>query len=219
MADLDQERLAANRIDSLADGTYYCNLCWKKPASKDDLLVHLVSAEHRRRMKNKAYEDDPLQYVPYDQLVFTEVRDGWAFCVLCDQRMDGTHWTSRRHTNRMRWYASTNTFQRPLVSCSRVESFVECTADNCYAAGSNQAEMNLAMPPPLPVPPPPPEPTAVAYCPHASQSVKPPPVWGSRGPHNEVLNDEEWNHILEEFDRRYAADWWPVGTEWEFFDV
>lgn len=43
--------------------------------------------------------------------------------------------------------------------------------------------------------------------------------WGSRGPHSEVLNDDEWNQILQEFDARYAGDWWPIDTEWEFFDV
>ena len=43
--------------------------------------------------------------------------------------------------------------------------------------------------------------------------------WGSRGPHNEVLSDDEWNQIRQEFDMRYAADWWPIDTEWDFFDV
>jgi hypothetical protein len=43
--------------------------------------------------------------------------------------------------------------------------------------------------------------------------------WGSRSPNGEVLNAEEWNHILQEFDNRYVKLWWPIDTEWEFFDV
>lgn len=43
--------------------------------------------------------------------------------------------------------------------------------------------------------------------------------WGSRSPNGEVLNAEEWNHILQEFDNRYSKVWWSIDTEWEFFDV
>lgn len=43
--------------------------------------------------------------------------------------------------------------------------------------------------------------------------------WGSRSPNGEVLNDDEWSHRLQEFDKRYAKVWWPIDTEWEFLDV
>eukprot|EP00930_Biecheleria_cincta_P018361 TRINITY_DN14329_c0_g1_i1.p1 TRINITY_DN14329_c0_g1~~TRINITY_DN14329_c0_g1_i1.p1 ORF type:complete len:311 (-),score=42.12 TRINITY_DN14329_c0_g1_i1:124-1056(-) len=43
--------------------------------------------------------------------------------------------------------------------------------------------------------------------------------WGSRGPNDEVLNDDEWNQFLQEFDKRHAGEWWPIDTEWEFYDM
>ena len=75
---------------------------------------------------------------------------------------------------------------------SRVESLGACPGDTCYVDGSNEFKMKLGMPP---------------------------PVWGSRGPKNEVLNEQEWRCILEEFDGRYAAGCWPIDQEWEFIHV
>ena len=43
--------------------------------------------------------------------------------------------------------------------------------------------------------------------------------WGSRGVHDEVLREDEWDDIVRNFDKRYAGEWWPIDTEWEFYDV
>ena len=38
--------------------------------------------------------------------------------------------------------------------------------------------------------------------------------WGSRGVHDEVLREDEWDDIVRNFDKRYAGEWWPIDTEW-----
>ena len=43
--------------------------------------------------------------------------------------------------------------------------------------------------------------------------------WGSRGVHDEVLREDEWDDIVRNFDKRYAGEWWPIDMEWEFYDV
>lgn len=43
--------------------------------------------------------------------------------------------------------------------------------------------------------------------------------WGSRGPNGEVLNEHEWNQFLQKLHQRYAGEWWPIDTEWVFYDV
>ena len=44
--------------------------------------------------------------------------------------------------------------------------------------------------------------------------------WGSRGRSGQVLNTVQWDLFLQEFDKRYAGDWWSKeDTEWECFNV
>ena len=41
----------------------------------------------------------------------------------------------------------------------------------------------------------------------------------SRSQHSGSLSDMEWRRIVQQHDERYSLEWWPIDTEWIFYDV
>jgi hypothetical protein len=283
---LDPDEMRYNEISREPDGQFYCALCWKHPTDEWQVIKHLQSKEHEKRILNREYEKDPLACVPSPHREFTVILGGWATCRLCNKRMDESHWNSDKHIRYLNYYLG-----QQNVLC-------------------NVGSLPLPLPDtqlPLPQPPPPPEPPSIGYgiaaggivnaaagslvaasntstscahtlrgahgdnmlaasdtygqpvqgCPMSGSTQRPNPMavpcgpvacqllplplaplprdslplkesapchdqqhpWGTRSPHDEVLSDDEWNQILQEFDMRYAGDWWPIDTEWDFIDV
>ena len=262
--DLDDETLASHRISKKPNGEFRCDLCWKNPTHKDQVLAHLKSKEHQQRMSNEQYAADPLSFVPLLHREFTHLVNGWPTCTICDRRMDESHWNSERH---MAWV---NHYLQQRISFGSVGSVPLVVPDT---------SSRLSQPPPPPGSPPsklrsplsqPPPPAGPP--PHDAQtlhfsggdvlsagSVAPgtpslpprplPPgcyssVSASGGAHTgfvssgDVLsgasvaagmfgpgyacgsrNDDEWNQIVRDFDKRRPAEWWPCNTKWFFAEV
>ena len=208
---LDSETLEFHRISKKPNGEFYCALCWKNPTDGWQVLTHLQSHEHQRRMKNEQYEADPLAFVPHPHRDFTQLVDGWATCTICDERMDEKHCHSVKH---MRWVNHLLQQRTAFGSIGSVPLHAPDTS------------------PPLPQPPPPPGRSSSvsgsggAHTPHVScgdvvsavsvapgmcgfdmsrlaplPSHLPLPVlrhdaeypWGSRSFKGEVRNDDEWS--------------------------
>ena len=93
----DDKIIHDDNIIQMPNGTFHCTLCWKNPDSMWQVNNHVRSKEHQRRLTNLKYEQDPLADVPYPHREFTEVRNGWATCKICDCAMVENHWKSRAH--------------------------------------------------------------------------------------------------------------------------
>ena len=77
---LNDDQLAINRIIQRPNGTFHCELCSKNPECMWRVCQHVDSKDHKRRMANMQYQEDPVAYVPYPHREFTELRNGWATC-------------------------------------------------------------------------------------------------------------------------------------------
>ena len=277
---LDPGEMKFNEISREPDGQFYCALCWKHPTDEWQVITHLQSKEHEKRILNREYEKDPLACVPSPHREFTTILGGWAICTLCNKRMDASHWNSGKHIRYLNYYlARQNVFcnvaslplplpdtQLPLpqpppppeppsigygisaggivnaaarslvaasntsTSCAHGDNMLAVSdsygqpVQGCPMSGTTQLPNPMAAPcgpvacqlPPLPLAPLPRDSLSLKECAPTHDQQHP---LGSRGPHNEVLGDDEWNQILQEFDMRYAGDWWLIDTEWDFFDV
>jgi|SouAtlMetagenome_1021521.scaffolds.fasta_scaffold28223_2 hypothetical protein len=214
--ELSPEELAFNLISKTSNGAFYCALCWKTPQDEGRLVAHLHGREHQRRVRNKQYEVDPLSHVPQEHLEFTALsHDGWPTCTLCNKRVDEKHWSSDRHTKMVEYYKGRRLTgvdtppplpptpppppSKPPDGCGIAVGHVDVTS----ATPRQMPQDNIAC-------------ASSAVSQFASQ-----PPWGSRGPGDEVLNDEEWEEILRKFDERYivTGDCWPIDQEVWFFHV
>ena len=255
---LSPDELQRNWIGSKPTGGFHCALCWANPLDQSQVLSHLQSRQHARKMFNVQYQADPLGCVPSPHRHFTVIQDGWPICRICNKRMEATHWNSERHRRYLKYYlghqdAPCNVGQdssllshtlsplsqsAPLserfdVGCgipaggvvtvtesrSVVASSAGITSGSstlCGAHGDNMSVVGdvyvrgvVCEPVPL---------VSVSVKESAPRRDLQHP-WGSRGRLGDVLNDDEWSQILQEFDARYAGDWWPIDMEWKFFDV
>jgi hypothetical protein len=193
--DLSEAVLTQNHVACMPDGQFHCELCHQQLHGEGRLRAHLRSKHHLRRLGNAEWWEDPLSQIPEPHRTFTKRNEvGWPICTLCNKRMERPHWLSAKH---QQWIDQAIKQQQ-----------------------ANREEEDLQ--PPLPQPPPPP---TVSELPSSSTtgagcSREALQSWGSRGPQDEVLNQEEWMSIVQAHDSKYAnPDWWPISTEWEFFDV
>ena len=216
------EELAFNWISKNSNGEFYCALCWKTPKDEGRVVGHLHSCEHTRRMRNKQYEVDPLSHVPHAHREFTALtHDGWPTCTICNKRMDEKHWSSDRHRKWVEYYRDRRLTgvdmppPLPKPPPPPSEPFPRCgIAGVGRDIAVGHVDRTGETPRPMPL-------DYIACAMSAVSQFASPPPWGSRGPRDEVLNEEEWKHILQEFDKRYTVteEWRPIDKEWEFFDV
>ena len=106
MAVLSEEELQDNEITHLYDGQFYCRLCGKQPSDMDRVKEHIGSLKHTRKMRTKAYYDDPLSWVPVEQRQWTEIINREATCKLCHKEMVETHWNCALHLKNVEWEIS-----------------------------------------------------------------------------------------------------------------
>ena len=116
VAPFNDDQLAINRIIQRPNGTFHCELCWKNPECMWRVRQHVGSKDHKRRMANMQYQEDPVAYVPYPHREFTELRNGWATCKICDSAMVENHWKSEASRQEPCWLRIPNVAARTLLA-------------------------------------------------------------------------------------------------------